>query len=120
MWRIYYIIKSTHGYIYMLHQTFPAVVIVVMHEGCGEVKCPYCLKAAEFNDYISKKKSCLKSNKGVTFLHRDHAYYYRTQQQMFTTGYKFCDFVVCSFTGDKQINLISFAKEFYQTLTIGT
>ena len=72
--------------------------------GCGEVKCPYCLKDVDFNDYISKKNSCLKSDNGVTFLHRDHAYYYQTQQQIFTTGYKFCDFVVCGFTGGKQIN----------------
>ena len=80
-------------------------------KGCGEVKCPYCLKDADFNDYISKTNSCLKSDNGVTFLHRDHVYYYQTQQQIYITGYKFCDFVVCGFTGGKQIN---------QTLIIGT
>ena len=73
-------------------------------EGCGEVKCPYCLKDTDFEDYIDKYNSCLKSENGAVILKREHAYYYQTQQQIFTTGYNYCDFVVCGF--NEQINFL--------------
>ena len=43
-------------------------------EGCGEVKCPYCLKDTDLEDYTDKSSSCLKSENGATSLKRDHAY----------------------------------------------
>lgn len=66
-------------------------------EGCGEVKCPYCLKDTDLQDYPEKSNSCLKSESGITSLKTEHAYYYQSQQQIFTTGYNYCDFIVCSF-----------------------
>lgn len=53
--------------------------------------------------YIDKNNSCLKSEKGDASLKREHAYYYQTQQQIFTTGKNYCDFVVCGF--NEQINI---------------
>ena len=66
-------------------------------EGCGEVKCPYCLKDTDLKDYPEKSNSCLNLANGATSLKREHAYYYQSQQQIFTTGYNYCDFVVCGF-----------------------
>ena len=62
-------------------------------EGCGEIKCPYCLKDLDFQEYFTKQGSCL--NKNMT-IKEDHQYYYQLQQQLFTTGKKYNDFVVCS------------------------
>ena len=58
----------------------------------GKVKCPYCLKDTDHKYYPEKSNSCLESS-----LKREHAYYYQSQQQIFTTGYNYCDFVVCGF-----------------------
>ena len=68
------------------------------------MKCPYCLKDTDFEDYIDKYNSCSKSENGAVILKREHAYYYQTQQQIFTTGYNYCDFVVCGF--NEQINFL--------------
>ena len=57
---------------------------------------PYCLKATDFEQYINKYNSCLKSENGDASLKRKHAYYYQTQQQIFTAGKPYCDFVVCA------------------------
>ena len=64
---------------------------------------PYCLKATDFEQYINKYNSCLKSENGDASLKREHAYYYQTQQQIFTAGKLYCDFVVCGF--HEQIDL---------------
>ena len=72
-------------------------------DGCGEVKCPYCLKDTDLEQYINKYNSCLKSENGDASLKREHAYYYQTQQQIFTAGKLYCDFVVCGF--HEQIDL---------------
>ena len=61
-------------------------------EGCREVKCPYCLKDTDLKDYPDKSNSCLKSEKGASSLKREHAYYYQSQQQIFTTGYHYLCF----------------------------
>ena len=67
-------------------------------EGCGEVKCPLCIENCDFENYISKSSSCLmKDTTGNFLLKSDHAYYYQTQQQLFTVKKKYCDFVVCAF-----------------------
>ena len=50
-------------------------------EGCREVVPPL------FKDYPDKSSSCLKLEKGTTSFKREHAYYYQSQQQIFTTGY---------------------------------
>lgn len=65
-------------------------------KGCGEVKCPYCLKDSDFEVYVKKSSACLRMENGELLLKRDHQYYYQVQQQLFTTGYEYCDFVVCS------------------------
>ena len=39
----------------------------------------------------------MKSENGDASLKREHAYYYQTQQQIFTAGKLYCDSVVCSF-----------------------
>ena len=31
-------------------------------EGCGEIKCPYCLKDLDFQEYVTKQGSCLNTN----------------------------------------------------------
>lgn len=71
--------------------------------GCGEVKCPYSIENCDFNSYIEKKSSCLeKDGEGLLRLKREHNYYYQVQQQLFTTEYKHCDFVVCAFNTSKK------------------
>ena len=64
---------------------------------------PYCLKDTDLEQYINKYNSCLKSENGDASLKRKHAYYYQTQQQIFTAGKPSCDFVVCAFK--EQIDL---------------
>ena len=61
-------------------------------DGCGEVKCPYCLKDTDLEQYINKYNSCLKSENADASPKREHAYYYQTQQQIFTAGKLYCDF----------------------------
>ena len=29
-------------------------------DGCGEVKCPYCIDGIDFDSYVLKKGSCLE------------------------------------------------------------
>ncbi|KAI8516539.1 Fibrinogen- domains (FReDs) [Branchiostoma belcheri] len=52
--------------------------------GCGEVKCPYCLKDIDFHQYVQRRTSCLHLDKFR--LKKDHQYYYQVQQQLFSTG----------------------------------
>ena len=69
-------------------------------EGCGEVKCPLCIENCDFENYLTKTSSCLrKNNSGEFCIKKDHAYYYQTQQQLFTVKRNYCDFVVCAFDG---------------------
>lgn len=69
-------------------------------EGCGEVKCPFCIDNCDFENYVTKSSACLKKdNFGEFCIKRDHAYYYQTQQQLFTVKRNYCDFVVCAFDG---------------------
>ena len=67
-------------------------------EGCGEVKCPFCLEGADFESYAMKPSSCLETVDGKMCLKRNHQYFYQVQQQLFTTKKGFCDFVVSGFT----------------------
>ena len=59
-------------------------------EGCGEIKCPYRLKDLDFKEYLTKQGSCLNTTMTIK---DDHQYYYQLQQQLFTTGKKYNDFV---------------------------
>jgi len=68
-------------------------------QGCGEVKCPYCIEGLDFDNYVQKKSSCLEKNGTEFSLKRDHDYYYQAQQQIYTTGRGYLDFVVFSTDG---------------------
>ena len=64
-------------------------------EGCGEVKCPYCVENCDFESYVLKPSSCLeKDSTGSYSLKKNHQYYYQCQQQIFTVKRQYCDFVV--------------------------
>ena len=52
--------------------------------GCGEVKCPFCIHDANFEEYVRLQNSCLVKIDGVFKLKREHNYYHQTQQQLFT------------------------------------
>ena len=62
-------------------------------EVCGEIKCPYCLKELDFQAYLCTPGSCLSTNMTIK---EDHQYCYELQQQLFTTGKKYNDFIVCT------------------------
>ena len=63
-------------------------------QGCGEVKCPYCIDGVDFDSYVQKKSSCLQKNESCFQLKRDHDYYYQAQQQIHTSGRGYLDFIV--------------------------
>ena len=69
-------------------------------QGCGEVKCPYCIDGVDFDSYVQKKSSCLQKNESCFQLKRDHDYYYQAQQQIHTSGRGYLDFIV--FASDEQ------------------
>ncbi|XP_066272266.1 uncharacterized protein [Branchiostoma lanceolatum] len=71
-------------------------------QGCGEVKCPYCLKEMDFDEYVKKRSSCMDQ---TFLLKKDHKYYYQVQQQLFATGKSYCDFVVCSVSDSRQARI---------------
>ena len=76
-------------------------------EGCGEVKCPFCIENCDFDNYVLKPSSCLEKNSnGLFVLKRDHQYYYQVQQQLFTLNKEYCDFVVCSFGHNGKTQLV--------------
>lgn len=66
-------------------------------EGCYEFKCPYSIKNCNFEAYVRKKDSCPEIVNNTFRLKRSYQYYYQVQQQLFVTGRKYCDFVMCSF-----------------------
>lgn len=68
-------------------------------QGCGEVKCPYCIEGLDFDSYVQMKSSCLEKNGSEFTLKRDHDYYYHAQQQIFTTERGYVDFVVFATEG---------------------
>ena len=63
-------------------------------EGCGEIKCPYCIEDCSFEQYVKKPSSCLEKKGNCFHLKENHLYYYQVQQQIFTTKRSYCDFVV--------------------------
>ena len=76
-------------------------------EGCGEVKCPYCLKDSDFSDYVQRRNACLYSEGNEYRLKKNHQYFYQVQQQLFTTGRMYCDFVVCAVSSRNHVELAS-------------
>ena len=69
-------------------------------EGCGEVKCLFCIENCDFESYVSKSSSRLRKDSfGNVWLKKEHHYFYQTQQQLFTVERKYGDFVVCAFDG---------------------
>ena len=81
-------------------------------DGCCEVKCPYSIENGNFEAYVGKKDSCLEKVNNTSRLKRNHQYLYQVQQQLFVTGHKYCDFVMCSFLNNKQPVL--FIERIYQ------
>ena len=68
-------------------------------QGCGEVKCLYCIDGVDFDSYVQKKSSCLQKNESCFQLKRDHDYYYQAQQQINTSGRGYLDFIVFASDG---------------------
>ena len=84
-------------------------------EGCCEVKCPYSIQNCNFEAYVRKKDSCLEIVNNTFRLKRSRQYYYQVQQQLFVTGSKYCDFVMCSFLNKQCFSW----REFTRTPPIG-
>ena len=78
-------------------------------DGCGEIKCPYCIENCDFDSYFSKPSSCLAKNIAgqFTLLHT-HKYYYQVQQQLFTTKLNYNYFIVC--TVNEATNYLKFVQ----------
>ena len=68
-------------------------------QGCGEVKCPYCIDGVDFDSYVQKKSSCLQKNESCFQLKRDHDYYCQAQQQIHTSWRGYLDFIVFASDG---------------------
>ncbi|XP_078349685.1 uncharacterized protein LOC144634562 [Oculina patagonica] len=76
-------------------------------EGCGEVKCPYCVENCDFESYVLKPSSCLeKDSTGKYSLKKNHQYYYQCQQQIFTVKRQYCDFVVYALGAGREEALV--------------
>lgn len=71
-------------------------------QGCGEVKCPFCIEGLDFDSYVKMKASCLEKHGDEFMLKRDHDYYFQSQQQIHTTGRAYLDFIVFATDGTSQ------------------
>ena len=71
--------------------------------GTLEIKCPFCHRGEDVAVAASKdRKFCLQpSSDGSLRLDRSHAYYYQVQTQLFVSDVEYCDFCVCTFSGDE-------------------
>ena len=78
-------------------------------DGCGEIKCPYCIENCDFDSYLSKPSSCLAKNIAgqFTLLHT-HEYHYQVQQQLFTTKLNYNYLIVC--TVNEATNYLKFVQ----------
>ena len=74
-------------------------------QGFGEIKFPYCLKDADFISFTAKTSSCSFLNGDKYTLRRNHQYYRQVQQQLFTSGRAYNDFVVCR-RSNNQVELV--------------
>ena len=75
-------------------------------QGCGESKCPLCIENIDFDTYVTHPSTCLQKNNNQFELIRTHRYYYQVLQQLFTTKFKYGDFVVCSVGKNDQMALV--------------
>ena len=71
-------------------------------QGCGEVKCPFCIEGLDFDSYVKMQASCLEKHGDEFKLRKDHDYYYQAQQQINTAGRAYLDFIVFSTDGTIQ------------------
>ncbi len=67
----------------------------------------YCHRGETIQEAVSHDKNfCLqKTNDRRIALDRSHAYYCQVQTQLFIMNVEYCDFCVCTFTGDKVYGL---------------
>ena len=76
-----------------------------IHCGWGtlEIKCPYSHRGEDVAVAASEdRKFCLQpSSDGSLHLDRSHAYYYKVQMQLFVSDVEYCEFCVCTFSGDE-------------------
>ena len=75
--------------------------------GCGEEKYPFCIHAANFEEYVRLQNSFLFKIDGDFKLKREHNYYHQTQQQLFTLKERrHNDFVVYAFDQKANAHLV--------------
>ena len=72
-------------------------------KGVLEIKCPYCHRDESISAAVAKDKNfCLIEVNGQISLDHDHAYYYQVQTQIFVCDVDYCDFCVCTFSGNEE------------------
>jgi len=72
-------------------------------KGVLEIKCPFCHRDESIAAAITSDKNfCLTEVDGKISLDHYHAYYYQVQTQMFICDVEYCDFCVCTFSGDEE------------------
>ena len=71
-------------------------------QGTLEIKCPYCHRGESVAFAASEdNKFCLKTTTdGTLRLGHNHAYYFQVQTQLFVSDVEYCDFCVCTFSGN--------------------
>ncbi|XP_038045000.1 uncharacterized protein LOC119725695 isoform X1 [Patiria miniata] len=63
-------------------------------EGVLEIKCPFCARDTQVNEYASLQNTCLVANDNEVSLDRKHAYMYQVQTQIHTCSVDYADFVL--------------------------
>ena len=72
-------------------------------KGVLEIKCPFCHRDESIAAAITSDKNfCLTEVDGQISLDHCHAYYYQVQTQIFVCDIEYCDFCVCTFSGDEE------------------
>ena len=72
-------------------------------KGVLEIKCPFCHRGESIAAAITSDKNfCLTEVDGQISLDHCHAYYYQVQTQIFVCNVDYCDFCVCTFSGDEE------------------
>ena len=72
--------------------------------GLLEIKCPYSHKGESVINAAAANDSnfSLEMSDDLVHLTQKHAYYYQVQTQLFVLNMEYCDFCVCTFTGDEE------------------
>ena len=72
-------------------------------KGVLEIKCPFCHRDECISDAVTNDKNfCLTEADGRISLDHKHPYYYQVQTQIFVCDVQYCDFCVCTFSGDEE------------------